>query len=249
MVRNGCTQAFALVPPPLWRGGRRPGRPGKILHAMAVITGLDNQTRKRNVIVALDGEASCEISRKLAAEVGLRVGKDIDEAWLVQLAHEDNVRYALERAARLLEIRSRGSQEMARSLKQRGFGDAVITEAVARLVKLGVIDDTQFATEFINSRGRAHPQSVRRTRSELASRGVGKAAIDDAVAGIGEIDELSLARAALAKRARSLPADKDERKKVRQRLATFLAGLGFGWDIVRQALAEVFEATDSDDDD
>jgi len=215
---------------------------------MATITGLDKDDKGSKITVQIDSELACVMPRKLVADVGLRVGMDIDQEWLTGLVHKENVRIAIQRAARLLEIRSRGSKEMARALKQRGFDESVIEEALARLTKLGTIDDAQFAAEFIASRGRAHPQAVRMTRSELAARGVAKGDIEDALTGMGEIDELALARVALAKRARSLPDDKEERRKAYQRLANFLAGRGFGWEITRKALAEHFTPVDAGDD-
>ena len=142
------------------------------------------------------------------------------------------------RASRELQT---GPQATADSKK------SVVADTIERLTELGLIDDTQVAAQFIESRSRSHPQALRLSRSELAARGVGRDRVDAAVEAMGERDELPLARAALAKRVRALPDDKDARREAYQRHAAFLARRGFGWDIVRKALAEVFDPAETDD--
>ena len=100
------------------------------------------------------------------------------------------------------------------------------------------------------SRSRARPGGVRKLQSELFQKGVARDIADEAVATVTPDDEVALARQALEKKARALPSDPKLRRAEYQKLAGFLARRGFGWDITRAALADLFgkEAVSPDED-
>lgn len=146
----------------------------------------------------------------------------------------------LDKAMKLLAVRSRSRQEIADRLQRAGF-DAHVTALVQqRLEELEILDDLTFALELAeqaSARGRA-PAAIRR---ELMSKGVPRGTIDEAVdrvcgGGSGLEQALELGR----RRARSygsLPG-----QVARRRLAGFLARKGYAPDVVfevcRTVLAE-----------
>lgn len=209
---------------------------------MPQITTITPQRKKGRFSIFVDGDFVVGVGEKVVADLRLAVGKPIDARELTRIAHAEEVRRATESCLRLLELRARSRREFEQRLRQKGYEPNVIEDAVASLARLGFVDDTQFAEQWVASRSRARPAGARRLRAELAQKGVGKEEIEQAVAGVTGDDELTLARIALAKKVRVLPEDKQARREEWRRLAGFLQRRGFGWETTKKALAEVFEA-------
>jgi regulatory protein len=167
---------------------------------------------------------------------------------LRQITHADEARRALESAGRLLQSRPRSSREIEQRLARSGFEDAVIVSTLAKLTRLELIDDADFARQWVESRSRSRPKGVRAIRSELAQKGVDRERIDDAVADISRDDELALARKAIAARIgrAAIPTDASARTAVYRRMAAFLQRRGFNWETVKSVLAEHFGQPEDD---
>jgi len=98
----------------------------------------------------------------------------------------------------------------------------MIDEVVAKLVRLGYVNDARFAEQRAKTL-RKRGKSARAIRSALARQGVDSAVADDV---IDEGDELAAARAYVRRR-RLKGGDKDLAK---------LARAGFSYDVARRAL-------------
>ena len=96
-------------------------------------------------------------------------------------------------ALRLLTVRPRGSEDLARTLERRGFERRAIRAAIERLVREGWLDDLAAARSLVRARGSRYGKA--RISRELSSLGFSKetaaAALDDA----GEAEGKALARA------------------------------------------------------
>jgi len=84
----------------------------------------------------------------------------------------DDPAVVLEAAARFLEARPRSVAEVRRRLGQAGYRPELIEGAVGRLTELGVLDDEQFARQWVESRDRAHPRGEHALIIELRQKGI-----------------------------------------------------------------------------
>jgi regulatory protein len=209
---------------------------------MPTITAITPQRRKGRFSLFIDGDFAVGVAEKVVSDLGLHVGKLVAGEELVRIVRAEETRRATESCLRLLEIRARSKKELETRLRQKGYEEQVIGEAIAALTRWGLIDDAQFATQWVESRSRAHPEGIRKLRTELFQKGIAKDQIEAAVGAISEGDELGLARQALARKLRPLPEDKDARREEWRRLAGFLQRRGFNWETTKKALAAVFDA-------
>jgi regulatory protein len=134
-------------------------------------------------------------------------------------AHPDSADEARDRATRLLAVKPRGSDELARELARRGFEPAAIRSALASLKRQGWLDDRSAARSV--ARSRASRYGKHRIARELASRGYSPEAAAEALGELEpEEEDRALARA-LARIWKSLaglpPAAR--RRKAEQALA------------------------------
>ncbi|KAA0081378.1 recombination regulator RecX [Mycolicibacterium sp. P9-64] len=143
---------------------------------------------------------------------------------------------------RLLTVRARTRAELTGQLTKRGYPDDVSAMVLDRLADVGLIDDEDFAEQWVRSRHVNAGKGKRALASELRTKGID----DDVIAGaLADIDS-----DAERVRAEQLVADKLRRErltddaddvKVARRLVGMLARRGYNqsmaFDVVKVALA------------
>lgn len=134
----------------------------------------------------------------------------------------------LESCFRLLSIRSRSEQEIRQKL-ERKFAQLEIDKAIERLKQLDLVNDAEFAKQYIASRNRTRPRSWRMLQLELRRKGVMVKSRED----FQPLDDLSLAASAL---------EKKKNLKTRDQAIRFLTSRGFSWEIVEKAIRGRYNA-------
>ena len=123
---------------------------------------------------------------------------------------------------RLLRHRDRSAWQLDRELAARGVGEGAREEALATLVRTGLVDDLRFAerrAETMAARGAGDALVAH----DLAKAGVARDVVADAIRALEP--EHERARRIVAKRGASAKS------------ARYLAGKGFPDDVVRAAVA------------
>ncbi len=141
---------------------------------------------------------------------------------------------------RLLTARARTRAELAGQLTKRGYPDDVSAQVLDRLTAVGLVDDADFAEQWVRSRRVNAGKGKRALAAELRTRGVDNEVITAALADIDACAE--------RERAEQLVDDKlrrerltDDDAKLARRLVGMLARRGYSQtmalDVVKVALA------------
>ena len=220
---------------------------------MPEITALEPQKRPGRLNVFVDGQFVMGVGEAVAADLRLRVGKEMTSEKLLEVAGAEEVQKALDSALLLLEVRARAKREIETRLTQKGYEEGIIEQVIEKLVRLELINDAQFAAAWVEAKTRVggnRPVGRRRLSSELYAKGVAKDQIAEAVGIVSNSDELVLARAAAAKKVRTVPTDRDLLQAERRKLMGFLQRRGFGWETVKQVTRESLPSKgDAEEDD
>ena len=194
---------------------------------MARITGLEPDPRRPGAVrVLVDGRLYCTVHEAALRAGRLTVGGEwsAEQAGVTgQAADEEAAWRALLKA---LERRSYATAELRRRLVQKGHPPAAADFAVSRAREAGLLNDVEFARNFVQSRS-ARGRGPVRLRRDLAALGVARELIEAALAAQWAEPEDSLALAAelATKRARQLAGLPREVR--RRRLVAYLARRGF----------------------
>jgi regulatory protein len=140
-------------------------------------------------------------------------------------------------AENYIDYQPRTSAEVRRRLAKSGYEEEVVETVVADLENAGLLDDSKFSADWVESRSRRKGFGKLRLASELRQKGVDKSQVDKAVAEIDPEAELQAA-ISLARR-RVSPADSGD-PAAKRRLAGYLQRRGYNWEIIQQVFAEVF---------
>ncbi|MGH2808793.1 MAG: regulatory protein RecX [Actinomycetota bacterium] len=109
----------------------------------------------------------------------------------------------MERAGRMLALRPRTIKEMRDRLTEAEIPDDVVEETVTRLVELQLVDDKDFATDWIEERSRRKGLGPRALMAELAAKGIERSLVEEVLAELGH-DEVAQAKAEAEKHLRKV---------------------------------------------
>ena len=143
---------------------------------------------------------------------------------------------------RLLTARARTRAELAGQLTKRGYPDDVSALVLDRLTAVGLVDDEDFAEQWVRSRRVNASKGRRALASELRTKGIDDDVIAAALEDIDSDAERSRAEQLVADKLRRerLTDDADD-VKVTRRLVAMLARRGYSqsmaFDVVKVALA------------
>jgi regulatory protein len=128
---------------------------------------------------------------------------------------------------RLLTARSQTRAELSGQLSKRGYPDDISTRVLDRLAAVGLVDDVEFAEQWVESRRSSAGKSKRALAAELHTKGVDDDVITTVLGGIDAGAERDRAEQLVrAKLRRETLSDDDAR--VSRRLVAMLARRGYG---------------------
>jgi regulatory protein len=198
------------------------------------ITALTAQKRnQQRVNVYLDGEFAFGLSRIVAA--WLQVGQVIGDEKIELLKAEDEREVAFQQAVRYLSYRPRSEAEVRQQLESQDLSEQAIQDAVERLARNGLLDDSRFASTWVENRSEFRPRGRRALAFELRRLGVSPQVIESSLEGI---DENELAYQAGLKQVRKY--QRLEWQDFRQKMIAFLARRGFSYEVSNPVAARLW---------
>jgi regulatory protein len=182
------------------------------------------------------------------------VGMELSEEGISRLRAAAEERRIYDAALSFLTARPRSRAEVRRRLlrprpHRQSPAPEVVDRVLARLERMGLLDDREFSEFWVEQRERFSPRSASAVRFELRQRGVAREITEETVD--SDQDE-ERALAAGRQRLRSLGGVDYE--TFRERLGSFLLRRGFSYIIARQVTKTLWEemhgdAPDEDTDD
>jgi regulatory protein len=207
------------------------------LNMAGTITALTAQKRNpRRLNIEIDGEFAFGLDRLVAA--WLTVGAHLSDEKIAALISKDSEEVLYQAALRLIDYRPRTRKELAERLRQKGYPSEQIDQTIERLDQNGLLNDRQYAEEFVEDRSRSKPRSRRLLKMELQQRGI---ASDLAVSAVQNLDDEASASAAGNKAIRRWQGL--DRKTFERKCTDYLARRGFSFSTIRAVLPDLWRAT------
>lgn len=188
----------------------------------------------------VDGKYRFSLDLSQVSELSIRVGREYEEAELVELETESlfgkvytrALEYCLSRPHSSKEVRgylykkTRDSRGRDGSIK-KGISQELTNRVYERLVERGYVNDENFARYWVENRNLTKGTSRRKLEAELRSKGIEAGLIATLFAESSRNDQDELQKIIAKKRGR-YPDD--------QKLIAYLARQGFSYDIIKDAL-------------
>lgn len=146
----------------------------------------------------------------------------------------------------LLGSRARSRAELSERLAGKGFDAGVVRALLDDLERAGLVDDADFAQQWVYFRHRDGARSRHALRIELRGKGVDEEHIESALGRISEADERAraaeLVRRTVARRRLPAADDAGACRREQRRLLGMLARKGYGSEIAYAAVRQEWAA-------
>jgi len=195
------------------------------------ITAIKQQVKRPDRFsIFVDGSYAFSLNESQLIQSGVHSGIEIDQQTLASYKQESDIGKLTDRLLNLFSYRQRTEWEVREYLRRKGTTEEIVEQLVARLIKLGYINDSAFAQSWVATRRLGKPISRRKLRSELQAKRVPAEIIEQTLQADQEsTDELSVLTSLIAKKQAKYP---DQTK-----LMQYLARQGFSYGDIKQALA------------
>ena len=156
---------------------------------MLTVTKVEQQKKNpRRVNIYLNGEFAFGISRAVAP--WLEEGNEISQQQIDDLKTRDTVESGYQRALNFLSYRSRSEKEISLNLKKYQVSEEHIDLVLDKLRQNNLVNDLEFAREWVENRSRFKPRGRRALSSELFQKGINYEIIEEV---LKDLDEGQLA--------------------------------------------------------
>ena len=199
------------------------------------ITKIEYQKKDKNrVSLYLDGQFAFGISIDVMMRFGLANGDALSSEDIEKILKSESVHAAKAKAMSLIAYRPRSVHEIRVKLREKNFSEDAVEKAVKDLVRVGLLNDRQFAGSFVRTRLVQKPCGPRLLKQQLSQKGIDEQIIDCVIhEEFAEINESEMVFK-LAEKQKRKPGE-DPRKAAR-RLSGFLLRRGFSWDAIKPVI-------------
>lgn len=205
------------------------------------ITSISAQVRDKNrVNISVDGKYRFSLDAYQLLDLGIKIGKEYDEAELLALEQESQFGKLYGRALEYCLSRPHSSREVRDYLYRKtrptrdkngdmrpGIASDITDRVFKRLEEKKYIDDIKFAHFWVENRSLTKGVSKRKLSAELRAKGIEGSIIENEL-NLTERNDESEIQKIIAKKRNHYPDN--------QKLMAYLARLGFDYDDIKQSL-------------
>lgn len=198
---------------------------------MGKITRLEVQARhKDRVNLYIDDVFVTGLTLDTAVKNGLKIGKDVDEKFVVDMIFDSEKQSAFNKTANYMKSSIKTVKQIKEYLNKKGYDEAVINAVVEKLKEYKYLDDSQYVTAFVNTNKSKY--GVRKLREKLKQKGV-------ADANLSVLDDYEEDVDALKNVAEKYMSHKEKTPENYNKLYRFLAMRGYNFDDINACVNEI----------
>jgi regulatory protein len=202
---------------------------------MLTVTRLETQKKNpQRVNVYLDGEFAFGISR--AAAPWLAEGNQLSQQKINDLQDKDHFEGAYQRAINFLSYRVRSEKEIRQNLIKHEVPEDVIVRVLDRLRGASLVNDRDFASQWVENRVSFKPRGKRALSSELFQKGIDNEIIEDV---LSDLDEEKLAHDCARSKINKYIGL--EEKTFQKKLSGLLTRRGFPYHITKDVVGSLWK--------
>jgi regulatory protein len=200
-----------------------------------VITSIKQQKKKDRVNVYLDDKFGFGIDLTNFVLLHLKVNQELTEKEVEEIVRKAEFQKTLDKLFRFAMVRPRSEKEIKDYFRRKKVHESMHENLFEKLRHFELLDDAKFAKWWVDQRANFKPKPKRILIQELRIKGIDKGIIDE-VLGEEVVDEEKMARDLLEKKAYKWKGL--EPRLRRQKISQYLAGKGFGWNVIEKVVAE-----------
>lgn len=199
------------------------------------ITKIEGQKNIERVNIYIDREFAFGLTKEIQLKYGLYEGMEIDKRFIEEVLLEEEKLKAKNKALKFLSYRQRSEKEVVDKLKKEGFSQEIIDKTVEFLKGYNLIDDLNFAKNFVMDKSNINKYGPERIKYELYMKGIPESIINKSLKDYD--DEYSVALELARKKINSYK--NDNKSAIYRKLGGFLQRRGFSYECILKVLREL----------
>jgi len=213
---------------------------------MRIITKIARQKNNpERYNIYLNEEYAFPIDEAILIQFGLTKGKVLEEFDIQEIAYEDEIRKAFNKALNFLSYQMRSEHEVKKKLLTLEFGEAVILEAIQKLKSYGFLNDETYSKALLDTKKATMKKGPKAIRQDLIKKGIDKDLQDEVLATFSHEEQVKLATQLAEKVVRS------EKKKtptqIKAKIQDFLMRKGYSFTVVDEVLSQIVIEQEEDE--
>jgi len=203
---------------------------------MGTITAINSQRRNPNrYSIFIEGKFVLGIDKKTVEDMGLKVGKLIDEKDFKKITSQEELNKGQAYALMLLGYRERSLREIRMRMRQKGYEEKLIEKVMKYLKDRNLINDKRFTRLWAESRIKKGYGSWR-IQSELEQKGVNREMADEILKDLySGIDEVQVALDLVKKKRWLLK----EPQRLTEHVSNLLRRRGFSFEVISNVVEKI----------
>lgn len=209
----------------------------------------DIKIKKNNLNIVklyINSELFAEIDYSVVQDLNLHIGETVSEQMLEIIEQNSMLSSAKIEAIRFLSYRPRSEWEIEKKLYNKKYQLNIIKNTINWLKEENLINDRDFAIQWIRYQVGKKPAGRIKLRNELFKKGIDKKIIDSAIDSFFEQheDELALAKQLIRKKQFSLHSKNIELEPVK--IISLLKRQGFSNSVIQRIYEEFLETENTE---
>ncbi|MCX7879785.1 MAG: RecX family transcriptional regulator [Ignavibacteria bacterium] len=190
---------------------------------------------KKTCIISFDSNEQYTFAVDLVIQNKLSKNKTISSEELANLIFQQKIIEAKNAALKYFSYKPRTTFEIEDKLRKMGYDEGIVQKVIAFLVDFGYLDDLSFAEKYSDYLLNKKRVSFRNAKNALKRKGINPTIIEQALVNLSHQEiELHNALEIAKKKYRQLINLKKD--KVEERLAKFLLGKGFSYEVIKNVI-------------
>lgn len=190
------------------------------------------------VNVYLDGNFAFGLFRDTAA--WLETGQTLSDEKIKELLDKDQKEEVYQKALEYISFKPRTIQETRLRLQKAGFDESLAEETIEKLCANGLLNDKEYADQWVEERKSLKPRSRRMLAFELRKKGIPDELIQSAVEDVDDYESAYEIAAGRLYRYEGL-----SKIEFRGKLGNFLAGKGYSFDVISETTKQLWDQMNS----
>ncbi|WP_433957506.1 recombination regulator RecX [Cytobacillus horneckiae] len=166
---------------------------------------------------------------------GLKKGQELDEAAIIEIHYQDDIRKSYNLAIQYLSRRMRSEFEVKNHLRTKEVEEPIILEVIHKLHQYSFLNDEQFSIAYVRTQKNTTDKGSSLIKIELKEKGIAAHLIESALKEFSWEEELSTAISLCEKYTQKYK--KDSMRMMKQKLEQMLVRKGFPYDIINEAIS------------
>lgn len=197
---------------------------------------------KRNVIITFDDNNELIINYEILLKSGLRKGMEVSSDRFSFLVEENEKHKIKTEAINFLANRIHSEKELKLKLLRKKHKTEMIDEILNELKKKDLVDDYQYSLIYTEEKVRLKLWGEKKIKSELMKKGINSDIISKVISEkFPEENKLENAIELASKKIKSLSYKNPEKRKLAEKIYSFLASRGYDYQTSREAVEKILD--------